>query len=248
MALPLNVLIVEDQRIAARDLSEILTDLGHNVVGMSANAEDAIWLMKIHDPDLVLADIVIEGSVDGISMARMIREEFDAAIIFISSHADTQTVNRASSIRPNGYIVKPFSAPAVSAAVSTAMANFVKEHSDIDLKSLEGQSSGGLGLQAIEHIDDFLDKHFDEDVSVNTLAEVADVPVSTFSRRFKQKTGKSPYQYVVERRINEAKRLLRHTAMPISEISLSVGYSDQAHFSTAFKKINGITPGSYRKL
>ncbi|MEO1028712.1 MAG: response regulator transcription factor [Pseudomonadota bacterium] len=243
-----KALIVEDERITARDLAEIVEDLGYEVVGPVANADDAIWLMKLHDPDLVLTDILIEGLNDGITFSRMVREEFDAAIVFISSHADPQTINRASAVKPNGYIVKPFSVEGVAAAVATAMANFVKEHADVDLQLLDENRSLGLSQQEMSLIDDHLDKHYDEDVTIEALAQLVGLKPATFSRHFRTCKGMSPYQYVVEYRIHEAKRLLRHTDMTLAEISLSVGYSSQAHFTTAFGKICGVTPGRYRRL
>lgn len=244
----LKILVVEDESITAKDLSEILEGFGHSVVAISSSADDAVWQMKLHAPDLVLTDIVLKGATDGITLGRMIREEFDTAIIFITSHADQVTVKRASAVRPNGYIVKPFSPDGIGAAVATAMANYVKEHSNVDLASLDNNRPVGLSLQCIEHIDDYLDRYFDQEISIKVMADIAEVSESSFSRKFKMTTGKSPYQYLVERRISEAKRLLRHTDQSIAEISLSVGYSNQAHFSTAFRKMTGVTPGAYRKI
>lgn len=248
MTEPLKILIVEDERITAKDLAEIVEEAGHSVVEIASSADDAIWAMKLHAPDLVLSDIVLKGSVDGISLGRLIREEFETAIVFISSHADQKTINRASAIRPNGYIIKPFSPDAIGAAISIAMANYVKEHTNIDLIKLSENKSAGLSLQCISQIDDYLDHNFDKEISIGAMAEIARVSESSFSRNFKTTTGKSPYQYVVERRIDESKRLLRNTKQSIAEISLAVGYSNQAHFSTAFRKMVGVTPGAYRKM
>ncbi|MEM8800400.1 MAG: response regulator transcription factor [Pseudomonadota bacterium] len=243
-----RILIVEDEVLIAKDLSFIVEDMGHEVVGIADNAEDAVYLMKLHAPDLVLSDIVIKGQTDGITLGRMIREEFETALIFLTSHADKTTIARASAIKPNGYIVKPFTPPAIEAAIATAIANYVSEHSKVDLQTLDASRSSGLSAQCIEHIDDYLDHNFDKDINLQALAELTNVPGSSFSKRFKTATGKSPYQYVIERRIEEAKRLLRHTESSIAEISLTVGYANQAHFSTAFRKVTGVTPGAYRKL
>ncbi|MEL7451992.1 MAG: DNA-binding response regulator, partial [Pseudomonadota bacterium] len=186
--------------------------------------------------------------VDGISLGRVIREEFQAALVFVTSHADRQTIERAAAVKPNGYIVKPFVLREVDAAVTTALANFVEEHSSVDLERLNANRADGLSPSIMAKIDDFLDHGFDTEITIEQLAGVAGMSVSLFSRQFKQSTGSSPYHYVVQRRINEAKRLLNHTDLSIAEISLSVGYSNQAHFTTAFKKFCGITPGKYRKL
>ncbi|MEO1405103.1 MAG: AraC family transcriptional regulator, partial [Pseudomonadota bacterium] len=136
----------------------------------------------------------------------------------------------------------------VDVAVTIAMANYVKEHGDIDLTELETNRRRGLSLQCISQIDEYLDRNFDKEISIKEMADIADVSESAFSRKFKLSTGRSPYQYLVEKRIDEAKRLLRNTQQSIADISLIVGYSNQAHFSTAFRKMVGITPNAYRNV
>jgi AraC family transcriptional regulator len=68
-----------------------------------------------------------------------------------------------------------------------------------------------------------------------------------FSRQFKQSMGMTPTNYIAERRIERAKRLLQETEVPISEIALRVGFSSQSHFTSCFRRLAGLTPRSFRK-
>lgn len=69
-----------------------------------------------------------------------------------------------------------------------------------------------------------------------------------FSRAFKQSMGVSPNVYIVERHIERAKKLLSETELPISEISLRVGFSSQSHFTTTFRRLAWTTPKVFREM
>jgi AraC family transcriptional regulator len=95
-------------------------------------------------------------------------------------------------------------------------------------------------------IDDYLRAHLDQEVSVFTLAALAGLSPSYFSTQFRHSFGMTPHRYLTQRRIEEAKRLLRQTGMPLSDIALQVGYSDQSHFTHAFRRCEGSTPAAWR--
>lgn len=96
--------------------------------------------------------------------------------------------------------------------------------------------------RAIEFIHDNLQR----DLSVTELASVACLSPFHFARLFKRVTGKSPYTYVSGERLERARRLLTERRMSLTDVALSSGFSSQAAFSTAFKRVIGCTPGDYR--
>ena len=79
------------------------------------------------------------------------------------------------------------------------------------------------------------------------MAAQAGLSPSHFSRLFKQTIGKSPYQFLMAYRIEQAKKMLDNPHKLMMDIALCCGFSDQAHFSRVFKKIEGVTPKKYRK-
>ena len=103
-----RILIVEDDRIVARDIQQQLSRIGHNVVGVTARGEDVVPLIAEGRPDLLLMDIRLEGKIDGIDVAQQIHERFGIPVVFLTAHADEQTVSRARVTEPFGYLVKPF--------------------------------------------------------------------------------------------------------------------------------------------
>jgi len=67
-----------------------------------------------------------------------------------------------------------------------------------------------------------------------------------FARMFKDSTGYSPHQYIVQCRVNRAKELLVDTKLPITDVAFEVGYRTQSHFTTAFGRLAGMTPAAFR--
>ncbi len=104
----IDILIVEDNIIIAEDLSNILSDLGYNVVGIAMTYYEAIDLIHLKKPTLCHLDIVIKGEKDGINLAETIQSDFNIPFLYITSHSDKLTVDRAKKTRPKGYIIKPF--------------------------------------------------------------------------------------------------------------------------------------------
>lgn len=116
-----RVLIVEDDRIVARDIEQHLARMGHSVVGMAASGEDAIQLACTTQPDLVLMDIRLEGEMDGIEAARQIRSAHHIPIVFLTAYANDEIVQRASRTEPFGYLLKPFEEPQMRTVIHMAL-------------------------------------------------------------------------------------------------------------------------------
>jgi two-component system cell cycle sensor histidine kinase/response regulator CckA len=103
-----SILIVEDQRVVARDIEEHLRRLGYSVVGVATSGEKAVQLAEELRPDLVLMDIRLEGAIDGVEAARQIRERFGRPVVYLTAYADEETLRRAKVTEPFGYVLKPF--------------------------------------------------------------------------------------------------------------------------------------------
>src|ERR1041384_3043331 len=116
-----SVMIVEDERLVARDIADSLTRMGYDVTGMVASAEECLESAKSRRPDLVLMDIHLEGEVDGVTAAQTLRADFDIPVIFLSAYADDNTVSRAKLAAPLGYLPKPFRKSELRSAVEVGL-------------------------------------------------------------------------------------------------------------------------------
>ena len=102
-----RILILEDERVVARDLQKILAALGYET-SMAASGEQAIEVARRDRPDLVLVDIRLAGTLDGIETAHALREQLDLSVVYLTAHSDEHTLERAKATEPCGYLVKPF--------------------------------------------------------------------------------------------------------------------------------------------
>ena len=105
-----RILIVEDESIVALNIKNRLEGLGYAVVATSSSGEAAIQIVAQSLPDLVLMDIKLKGTIDGIEAAAQIRAHFQIPVVYLTAFSDEETVERAKLTEPYGYILKPFEA------------------------------------------------------------------------------------------------------------------------------------------
>ncbi|MCL2779994.1 MAG: response regulator [Actinomycetia bacterium] len=132
---PLRVLIAEDEALIRLDLSEMLVEEGHQIVGEAADGEQAIALAFETRPDLVICDIKMP-KLDGISAAAKIAGERIAPVIMLTAFSQRELVERARDAGAMAYLVKPFQKSDLVPAIEMAMARFA------EIKALEDEVSG----------------------------------------------------------------------------------------------------------
>lgn len=103
----LRVLIVKDEFFIALDAQAQVEGLGHTVVGIAVSADEAIAMVERSTPDIVLMDIRLQGSRDGIDAAKEIRTRFGSRIVFVTANTDPGTRARADAVKPTAFLEKP---------------------------------------------------------------------------------------------------------------------------------------------
>lgn len=116
-----SVWIVEDESIVAMDLKARLLKMGYSVAGISGYAEEAIEAIRLNLPDIVLMDIVLKGTMDGIEAAAIIREELEIPVVYLTAYSEEGTISRAKVTEPYGYILKPFMERDLQIAIDIAL-------------------------------------------------------------------------------------------------------------------------------
>ncbi|MFA4824592.1 MAG: response regulator [Methanoregula sp.] len=116
-----KILIVEDDDIIAKVADWRLKNLGYTVCGRATYAGEALELVAKHKPDLVLMDINIQGNIDGIETAMMIKKGSNIPIVYVTSHSDGATLERAKATKPDGFIIKPFDDNDLRVAIELAL-------------------------------------------------------------------------------------------------------------------------------
>jgi PAS domain S-box-containing protein len=118
---PPRILVVEDERIVAMDLAATLQELGYDVVGMATRGEDAVQRAHELQPELILMDVRLAGSLDGIQAAEIIHRSCDVPVVYLTAHSDNETLRRAAATAASGYLVKPFKSPELRCTIEVAL-------------------------------------------------------------------------------------------------------------------------------
>ncbi|PKL65229.1 MAG: response regulator [Methanomicrobiales archaeon HGW-Methanomicrobiales-3] len=116
-----KILLVEDDDVIAKVADWRLKNLGYTVCGRATTGAEAMELVVNAKPDLVLMDINIRGDIDGIETAKMIKKGFNIPVVYVTSHSDGPTLERAKATRPDGFIVKPFEDQDLRVAIELAL-------------------------------------------------------------------------------------------------------------------------------
>lgn len=104
----------------------------------------------------------------------------------------------------------------------------------------------GLPHAKLQQAVDYIHAHLTDELSVNLIANDLQLSPYHFSRCFKQSTGLSPHQYILQQRVERAKQHLRQGKLTLADIAQEVGFASQSHFNRHFKRIAGVTPGQFR--
>ncbi|MGH9803394.1 MAG: helix-turn-helix domain-containing protein [Blastocatellia bacterium] len=105
---------------------------------------------------------------------------------------------------------------------------------------------GGLPAHKLRRVSEFVQENLERDLSLAEIAQAAELSPFHFARSFKQTTGLTPIQFLTQRRVEQAKQLLVHDRLPLVEIGLRVGFKNQSHFTTLFRRMTTMTPKAYR--
>lgn len=116
-----RILVVEDDLLVGQDISLKLQQLGYIVVAVVSSSEAAVQAVTDTQPDLILMDIILEGEIDGIDTAARINKSRTTPIIYLTAYDDDDFIKRAAITEPYGYVLKPYTARELHAAVSISL-------------------------------------------------------------------------------------------------------------------------------
>jgi len=140
----IKILIVEDNVIIADDMQSMLEEIGYNIVANVIDYESAIEALENNEVDLALLDVILATERTGIDVGKYIREHKNIPFIFVTSNSDKATVENAKSVKPNGYLVKPFEQQDLFTSIEIALSNFNEQAADT--ASREEHASGNNSI------------------------------------------------------------------------------------------------------
>jgi AraC family transcriptional regulator len=108
--------------------------------------------------------------------------------------------------------------------------------------------TGGLPKLRLRRVLEYIHGNLEHDIHLDELAAAAGLSSFHFAKLFKQSTGVTPHQYVLQRRLERAKELLRNPEISLTQASLQSGFADQSHLTNVFRRFVGVTPSRFRAL
>lgn len=145
-----TILLVEDEVIVAMSLEQDLKNLGYTVSDIVTSGEEAIEKASELSPDLVLMDIKLDGELDGIQAAKVIRKKTRIPVIYLTAYADADTLQRAKVTEPFGYILKPFEKRSLQSTIEMGLYKS-KIETEMCIKNAAIESSiNGIALGSLD--------------------------------------------------------------------------------------------------
>lgn len=123
-----RVLIVEDEPLIAEDISDFLGQIDYTSAGIAYDSETALDMLHNRHPDIALLDITIDGNLNGIELAEIINQKYNIPFVFLTSHSDKVTLEKAKKTLPYGYIVKPFNEKDLLSTLEMALFRYATEN------------------------------------------------------------------------------------------------------------------------
>jgi len=128
-----NILIVEDNQLAASGLKSTLIQFGFKVTGIVNSYSGILESIKFKEPDIILMDIDLGNGLSGIDISEKINEDYNIPILYITSFSDIETMEKAFDTKPVGYIIKPYREEEVKTTIMLAMYKIKRlEYSNIN--------------------------------------------------------------------------------------------------------------------
>ena len=238
-----KILVVEDEFIIARDIKEILEEAGYDVISNIGTYNEAVIAIETHFPQMVILDINLNQLKDGIDIGHFLLIKDDIPFIYLTSHSDANSLDRAKETRPYGYITKPFKPIDLLATVEIVLNNY--RYKAIDFKRSIVPVATDVTFR-IKAAIAYIDKNIHEKIELSQLALICKWSKQHFIKVFQEQMKQSPYQFILNRKIEKSKILIAENNLTLTEISFELGFKSYSNFCGAFKKTVKISPNHYK--
>lgn len=246
-----KILLVDDEALEREALKIIIEESFSNakVVGEARFGRESIELNEELNPDIILMDIKMPG-INGIEATKIIKDKNkDKYIIILTAYDEFAFAQNAIKAGANDYLLKPARPEEVVAAIEKCIKEIEKdllieeESSKDNTVELEDKCNS----REIQRVLEYIAENVTNNISLEEAAKVANMSSFYLSKLFKKEMGINFVTYISMQKIQEAKKWLLDTDEPIGNIAMELGYNEPNYFSKVFKRIEGMTPTTYRQ-
>jgi AraC family transcriptional regulator len=222
---------LQHENIAKGDVAIIPANIHH----LSRWQSEAKFLILSMEPAFLTRIAIEAGNLEKIEIKpRFAAPDPLVQQIGLALQAELESANGGSSIY-------------IESLTTTLCIHLLKHYCVTGDARLDSHEHKGLSHWKLRQAISYIHENIDKDLSLVDISAIVGMSMYYFSRQFKQSTGMAPHQYVMNCRIDRAKKLLSSTNQTIEQISSQVGFQSQSHFTNVFRKFTGITPRVYRE-
>ncbi|TVQ11848.1 MAG: response regulator [Leptolyngbya sp. DLM2.Bin27] len=247
-----TILIIEDEAQTRSIFLKCLEFEGFHALGAS-DGTAGLALARQHAPDLVVCDIMMPD-MDGYSVLSALRKSPQTALmplIFLTAKVTMADLRRGMELGADDYLTKPCTVEQFLAAINSRLARQEQLSQLYSAEELGGdhrQPQTGIfptepKLAKVFH---FIEAHYRQPISLGDVAQEAGYSPAYLTNLVQSHTGRTVKQWIIERRMAEAKTLLTTTDQSVRHIAEASGYSDAAYFTRQFRQIHGASPQAWR--
>lgn len=241
-----KVLIVEDELLIANDIRTILERRGYFVKIGCRSSNDAIRILKQEKFDLVLIDVFLSLGTKGIDVGNYLLNNSNIPYIYITATKDNLYLDEIKESRPYGIIFKPFNLNEIPVHVSIVLNNH--QHISIDVLRYGIVDNLEEIPFVLKSVIEYIKNNISEKIEIQKLVRMTPWTYDYFIKVFSKYMNKTPYQYVLQKKIEKAKALIVESKYPITEIAVILSFESYCNFVNAFKREVNCTPIYFRKL
>ncbi len=246
-----HILLVDDEELAIRGIERGVNwdSLSIDTVFKTHSMQTAVRMLTTYEVDIVLTDIEMpEGS--GLELIRWVKENKpEIACIFYTCHAEFSYAQEALRLGAVDYLLKPIPYDELEKILrkTIEMLKQSKQRRQIDAL-YENLSEEKHEDSAVDIVKRYIAEHISEDLQRDDLAKLVFMNPDYLSRLFKKQEGVGLAEYIIQKKLDFAKKLLKSTQLPVVDIAARTGFSYSSYFIRIFKKKEGVTPEQYRKM
>ncbi|PZV07068.1 MAG: DNA-binding response regulator [Leptolyngbya sp.] len=251
-----TILIIEDETQTRHLFLKCLEFEGFRAVGAS-DGTTGVAMAQQHAPDLVVCDIMMPD-MDGYAVLSALRKTRQTALIpliFLTAKVAMADLRRGMELGADDYLTKPCTVEQFLAAINSRL-HRQEQLSELYANGEQAQEPSPPPLSAnlfpanpkLASVFCFIEAHYRQPISLNDVAQDAGYSPAYLTSLVQSLTGRTVKQWIIERRMAEAKTLLTTTTNSIRQIAEASGYSDAGYFTRQFRQFHGISPQAWRQI
>lgn len=250
----MKVLLIDDEMIALNALKKRVDWIkyGFTEVYTAQDLYSAKQLLREEKIDLVLCDIEMPGE-NGLDLVEYIGKKYPSTgCIMVTCHAEFEYMRKSMKCRVYDYILKPVDCGELENILEQYAADCQEKQQKKELERIvsrvneEKAEIPAPPQQRVEEVKKYIEEHLQDKIYVEELARLVHINEQYIMRIFKQQTGRTITEYIAERRMCLASRLLRETNKSVNYIADCVGCGNYSYFAKLFERYTGYTPREYR--